>query len=223
MNTFKAMTRKITSLVLKFIIALSATIGVVIQIASDSREWLFFTIQSNIWIGVTCIVGIVLIICKAHIKKWMYSVKLIFTVSITLTGVVYCAILAPFLGDKAYTVVSVLLHVVVPIAAIADFVVYDCCVEYKRWECLTATIPPLYYLIFSTVGYIQNWSFGYGGHNYPYFFLNWGGPAGAFGFLNEFPYMGVFYYVLVLLLFVVGMGALYVLIANRLTRKALKQ
>ena len=217
------MTRKIVSLVLKFIIVLSATIGVGIQIVSDHREWLFFTIQSNIWIGVTCFVGIVLLLSKAQIKKWMYSVKLVFTVSITLTGVVYCTMLAPFLGSKAYTFVSILLHVVVPISSIADFVVYDCRVEYKKWECLLVTVPPLYYLAFAAVGYLRNWEFGYGGHNYPYFFLDWGGPAGTFGIVNKFPYMGVFYYVLILLFFVVGIGALYAFIANRLTRKSLKQ
>lgn len=217
------MTRKITSLVLKSIIVLSAAIGVAIQIVLDVRDALFFTIQSNVWMGATCLVGIVLMLSKARVQKWMYSIKLIFTVSITLTGVVYCSILAPFMGSKAYTLASVLLHVLVPIAAIADFFVYDCRVEYKKWECLTVTVPPLYYLAFAAVGYVQNWDFGYGGQNYPYFFLNWGSPAGAFGFLAEFPYMGVFYYVLILLLFVVGTGALYVWLANRLTRRAAKQ
>ena len=215
------MSRKISSLILKSIVALSAIVGVTIQIILDSRDLLFFTIQSNIWIGATCIIGIALMLSKAPITNWMYSIKLIFTVSVTLTSVVYCTILAPFMGSKAYTFASTLLHVVGPIAAIADFFVYDCYHLYKKWECLAVTLPPLYYLVFAGIGYVLNWDFGYGGHNYPYFFLNWGSPAGAFGFSDEFPFIGVFYYVVILLVVVICIGSLYIFIANRTTRKKL--
>lgn len=217
------MARKITSLILKAIIVLSVTVGVIIHVVADARALLFFTTQSNLWIGATCLVGIVLMLLKTPLAHWMYSLKLIFTVSITLTGVVYCTMLAPWLGAEAYTFSSTLLHVVVPVVSVADFFVYDYPAEYKKWECLTVTIPPFYYLAFAGVGYAFNWDFGYGGQNYPYFFLNWGSPAGAFGFSDQSPYIGVFYYVLILLAFVVGIGALYVLLARllrtRLPRK----
>ena len=207
------MARKITSLILKVVIVLSAVVGVIIHVAQTYTALLFFTIQSNVWIGVTCVVGLVLMLRKKPIKSWMYSVKLIFTVSITLTGVVYCTMLAPFLGSEAYTFSSTLLHVVVPVASVADFFVYDT-VEYRKWECVVVTIPPFYYLIFAGIGYALNWDFGYGGQNYPYFFLNWGSPAGAFGFSSESPYIGVVYYVLILLVFVIGIGALYIWLAK---------
>lgn len=148
----------------------------------------------------------------------MYSIKLIFTVSITLTGVVYCTMLAPFYEGNAYTFSSTLLHVVVPVVSVVDFFVYDC-VQYKKWECVVVITPPLYYLIFAGIGYVFNWDFGYDGQNYPYFFLNWGSPAGAFGFFSGSPYMGVFYYVLILLVFVVGIGALYILLTRLILRK----
>ena len=208
------MTRKIASLILKSIVVLSVVAGVIIHVVADCRALLFFTTQSNIWIGVACVVGIALMLSKRQPSQWMYSAKLVFTVSITLTGVVYCTMLAPFLGAEAYTFSSTLLHVVVPIVSVADFFVYDYPAAYRKWECLTATVPPFYYLAFAGVGYALNWDFGYGGQNYPYFFLNWGSPAGAFGFSSESPYMGVFYYVLILLAFVVGIGALYVLLAR---------
>ncbi|MCH5160196.1 MAG: Pr6Pr family membrane protein [Clostridiales bacterium] len=213
------MARKITSIILKSIVALSVTVGVIIHVVADSRALLFFTTQSNIWIGVACLVGLALMIFKLPIKKWMYSVKLIFTVSITLTGVVYCTMLAPFLGSEAYTFSSTLLHVVVPVVSVADFFLYDFSTEYKKWECLTATIPPIYYLVFAGIGYALNWDFGYGGQTYPYFFLNWGSPAGAFGFSDQSPYIGVFYYVVILSAFVIGIAALYILLAKLLCRK----
>lgn len=215
------MARKIASLVLKSLIALSVIVAVIVHVIAFPEALLYFTTQSNIWIGVTCIVGIVLIARNRPIKQWMYSVKLIFTVSITLTGVVYCTLLAPYMGDEAFTFSSTLLHVVVPLLAVADFFVYDYVADFKKWECVTVTIPPIYYLIFASIGYVLNWDFGYG-DNYPYFFVNWGSPAGAFGFSSESPYIGVFYYVLILSAFVIGVAALYMLLAKLIRRKRVK-
>ena len=205
--------RKITSLILKIIVVLSASYGTFLAVTSAPATILYFTIQSNIWICVTCLVGLVLMIKKAEIKKWMYTVKLIFTVSITLTGVVYCVMLAPLNGDAAYTPVNVLTHVIVPAVSVLDFAVYDYPAVYKKRECLLATIPPFYYLAFAGIGYALDWDFN-NGENYPYFFLNWGSPAGAFGFADEFPYIGVVYYVMIMVMFVIAVGALYILLAH---------
>ena len=215
------MARKIASLILKSVVVVFAVVGVIISVVENYRHLLFFTIQSNIWICIACLVGLVLMLTKAQVKSWMYSLKLIFTVSITLTGVVYCTMLAPTLGAYAYTFSNTVLHMVVPVAAIADFFVFDNAVQYRKWECVMATIPPFYYLAFAGVGYALNWNFVYG-LNYPYFFLNWGSPAGAFGFSNESPYLGVIYYVLILLVFVIGVGALYVGLSNLIHRKQLQ-
>lgn len=204
---------KITSLILKIIIVLSSSYGVFLAVSSAPATILYFTIQSNLWMDAVCLVGIVLMIKKAEIKKWMYSAKLIFTVSITLTGVVYCVMLAPLSGDAAYSPVNVLTHVVVPAASVLDFAVYDYPAAYKKRECLLVTIPPFYYLAFAGVGYALDWDFN-NGENYPYFFLNWGSPAGAFGFAEEFPYIGVVYYVMIMVVFVIGVGALYMLLAH---------
>ena len=209
--------RKITSLILKIVIILSSAYGTFLAVSSAPATILYFTIQSNIWIAAACLVGVVLMIKKAEVKKWMYTVKLIFTVSITLTGVVYCVMLAPLSGDSAYSPVNVLTHVIVPAASVLDFAVYDYPNLYKKRECLLATIPPFYYLGFAGVGYALNWDFN-NGENYPYFFLNWGSPAGAFGFAEESPYIGVVYYVLILVVFVIAVSALYILLA-RLIRK----
>ena len=214
MTYLKAMNaRKITSLILKTIIVLSASYGIFLSLSSAPATILYFTIQSNIWIGAACLAGIVLMIKKAEIKRWMYTVKLIFTVSITLTGVVYCVLLAPISGAGAYSPVSVLTHVIVPAASVLDFAVYDYPNLYKKRECLLATIPPFYYLAFAGVGYALGWDFN-NGEKYPYFFLNWGSPAGAFGFSEESPYIGVVYYVMIMVVFVIAVGALYILLAH---------
>ena len=213
--------RKITSLILKSVAVLSAFYGIFLSLSSAPATILYFTIQSNIWIGAVCLAGIILMIRKAEIKKWMYSVKLVFTVSITLTGVVYCVMLAPLSGDAAYSPVSVLTHVVVPAVSVLDFAVYDYPALYKKRECLLVTVPPFFYLGFAGLGYVLNWDFN-NGENYPYFFLNWGSPAGAFGFADEFPYIGVVYYIMILVAFVIAVGALYILLARLIRRIAAK-
>ena len=215
------MTKKIISIVLKSIVVVAVIVGLVLYMVEGVSHLLFFTLQSNIWIGVTCIVGLALMIAKVRLTRWMYVVKFIFTVSITLTGVVYCTMLAPFLGNDAFTLASTLLHVIVPVASVADFLVYDCAGKYKWLDCLLATVPPFYYLAFAGVGFALNGDF-MEGNNYPYFFLDWGSPAGAFGFSKQSPYIGVFYYVLILLAFVIGIGALYVWLAKVINKRTAK-
>lgn len=212
------MTRKIISIVCKSIVVVAAIVGVILQTVESAASLLYFTLQSNIWIAATCLVGLAFVIAKVQLKRWMYVVKFIFTVSITLTGVVYCTMLAPFIEEGAFNLSNTLLHVVTPLAAIADFLLYDYNAEYRWWDSLLGTIPPFYYLGFAGVGYACNWTF-LDGNRYPYFFLDWGSDAGAFGFDNKSPYMGVFYYVLILLFFVVGIGLLYTFIARIIRKK----
>ena len=74
------------------------------------------------------------------------------------------------------------------------------------------TLPPLLYAIYTGIAYAAGWEFSKGVH-YPYFFLNWGSPAGAFGFTNELPYMGCAWWILLILvmLLAVGYGYLFLL------------
>ena len=58
------------------------------------------------------------------------------------------------------------------------------------------------------------------GQNYPYFFLNWGSPAAAFGFTDELPYMGCVWWILAILLFLIIIGWSYVAVANRIGKKS---
>lgn len=223
------MKKNIVSLVIKFLVVLCSFIGVGICLSSDSSfmggatTLLYFTIQSNLWIGITCLVaGIILIVeMTKHIviaRRWMYVLKLVFTVSITLTGVVFCFVLAPTMSDSAWTLANVLTHVLVPIFAIADFFYFDYKEEFKSKDCLYAAIPPLYYLGFASIGYIAGWNFG-GGNNYPYFFLNWGSKAGAFGFSSELPFLGVVYWIIIMLAFIIGVAWLYIKIAGKIQVK----
>lgn len=213
--------RQIISIILKLVIIVSAIYGIInLCLTSGPFNLLYFTLQSNIWIAVTCLVGIILILLeiknnKTYIKKWMYILKFVFTISITITGLVFCFVLAPTLEAKfVFTLDNILLHIVVPIFAIVDFFYFDCKIEYKKKYAILTIIPFLYYLCFSTVGYLCEWDFGYNQH-YPYFFLNWDSPAGIIGFSSELPFMAPPYWGTLLLILVVLLARLYIKFVNK--------
>lgn len=175
--------------------------------------WLYFTIQSNIWIALVALAGLVLAALRRSFPRWMSVLQLMMTVSITLTGLVYCFMLAPLMGEQAFSLTNVLTHVVVPLVSVLDFFLSHRWLSLRGRDAWYVIIPPLYYLGFASVGYVLHWPFG-PGLNYPYFFLNWGSPAGAFGFCDVLPYMGVMYYVLIMLVSLLLVGRLYIALVN---------
>lgn len=218
-------TRKNLSVVLKLAVIISAVLGTVLSALGGQNSFMggsvvfmYFTIQSNIAIAVICAVGCYLLMQDRSISYAWYIVKLVGTVSITLTGVVFVVMLAPVLGDKAWNIQNTLTHVVVPVAAIADFFVIASGSGIRKKDVVYVTIPPLLYVIYAGIGYIRKWEFALG-VNYPYFFLNWGSPAGAFGFSNELPFMGFVWWILILSGFLIAVGLCYIALADRIGKK----
>ena len=109
-------------------------------------------------------------------------------------------------------------HVVVPAAAIIDFFVVVSGNRIDRKNVNYVIIPPLLYAIYARIGYIRGWEFAKG-QNYPYFFLNWGSPAGAFGFSKELPYLGCIWWILILLVFLIAVGWCYATLAERIVKE----
>jgi hypothetical protein len=109
---------------------------------------------------------------KKFIKKYHYILKYVFTVSISLTGLVFCAFLAPNASNyNPWTLNSILTHVVVPVVSILDFFVDDYKFKLKNKDILYTLLPPLYYFLFSVICFVCDFKFS-DGNNYPYFFLN---------------------------------------------------
>ena len=218
--------KRILSLLLKIVVALSAAVGVLLSAAgsegsfmSGSTVFMYFTIQSNLAIAFVCAGGIGLVLKKSVPPRRWFVVKFVFTVSITLTGTVFCFILAPTMGSHAWNVQNVLTHVVVPVAAIADFFLTGVMGEFKKSDVFFVTIPPLAYAAYAGIAYAAGWKFAFG-VSYPYFFLNWGIPAGAFGFSKELPFIGVVWWMILLSGLIIGVGYLYLAIIARLKRRA---
>ena len=111
------------------------------------KAFLYFTVQSNLWIGAVCALFFALnvfsLIKPAFvIPHALHILKYVFTVSITLTGLVFCCVLAPTMPGSFSSAANVLTHVVVPIAGICDlFLCRPQEIGYKEFA--FALIPPL--------------------------------------------------------------------------------
>ncbi|MBR2662177.1 MAG: Pr6Pr family membrane protein [Clostridia bacterium] len=184
-----------------------------------SRVFMYFTIQSNILIALISLAGCFFLMRNETVSTVWYTVKLVGTVSITLTGVVFAVLLAPLLGASAWNMQNTLTHLVVPAAAVMDFFVIVSGVRIKRRNVIYVILPPLLYAIYAGIGYMRGWDFARG-QNYPYFFLNWGSPAGAFGFTGELPYMGCVWWILILLVFLIAVGWCYLALADKFGKKS---
>ena len=208
------------SLLLKDIVIIAAIVGTAISalasenaFMSGSTVFMFFTIQSNIAIALIALIGGTILFYGNKPGELWYVVKFAGTIAITLTGVVFCIVLAPTLGDKAWNLQNVLTHVVTPVFAIADFFVSGIDSDIRKRNVFWVIVPPILYAIYAGIGYLQGWEFA-PGYNYPYFFLNWGSPAGAFGFSKEIPFMGVAWWILAIMIFLLMIGYLYLKILD---------
>ncbi len=216
---------KYLSLALKAVVIFSAVIGTYLSYAAGRgsfmggrQVFMYFTIQSNLLIAILCLTGAVFLLRNRAVPAWWYVLKLVGTVSITLTGVVFAFVLAPTMGRFAWNVQNTLTHVVVPVAAVLDFFVTGVCARIPRRSVFYVTIPPAAYAVYAGVAYAAGWEFAKGVH-YPYFFLNWGSPAGAFGFTNGLPFMGSAWWILAILLFLLAVGSLYLKLLDALRKR----
>ena len=204
-----------TSIILKIGIVLSALGGVALSLieykqdgySSWYRRLLYFTAQSNIWIGVTCLLLTFSSIFHTS-EKWrhaLYVCKYIFTVSITITGLVFCTLLAPF-APKSYhlwVLSGYLTHIFTPSFAILDFFIDDYPLKIEKKHVLLSVIPPSFYFISTMVFSFFKVDFGRG-EFYPYYFLNFRSPAGIFGFSNQAPFfIGSFYWMIAFSLLII--------------------
>ena len=210
------------SFFLNALAALGAMLGVFLACYFARRDgythWgkklLYFTQLSNIWIGVVCLVCAVYALAARNKKKEPYppclsALKFVFTVSITVTAIVFCTFLAPFADFNVWTFSSVLTHVVVPALSIADFFVNERIRPLKK-HVYYSLLPPLFYFIFASVLCLNNVDFGRG-DPYPYFFMNFRSPVGLFGFdgSGDLPQFGAVYWIILILLLILGLSRLY--------------
>ncbi len=219
--------QKAVSITISFITFVSAVIGVILS-ATGGKEafmggstvFMYFTIQSNIFVALIEAIGVAFILKNRGNIVWDIF-RFVGAVSITLTGTVFSFVLAPTMGVNAWIIQNVLTHVLVPILAVINFFIASTGSTIKCSHTVYVIIPPLLYAIYAGIGFKLNWQFSTG-VNYPYFFLNWGSPLGAFGFGKELPFMGCMWWIILLLIFLILIGLLYILILKFISKKLSK-
>lgn len=175
------------SLILKIGVVLSVFIGV-FATGSDGgfmqrSMYLFFTIQSNLWIGAICLVFLCFDLLSRIKGKTLekpqilYLVKYVFTVAISLTFVVFSILLTPQMvaaGNAAYlaSASNICCHNLTPILAILDFVFFDKEFTVKKKTFVWGITMPLYYVFFALISSFCGVDFG-DGAKVPYFFFDY--------------------------------------------------
>ena len=209
---------------LKILVVLTSLGGVILSLITAKQDgyshWgrrlLYFTAQSNIWLGLTFLGILLLPLKRKNADVWesrLYLLKFIFTVSITVTGVVFCALLAPFSDDgyRPWAFPNVLTHVFSPAFAILDFFLDKTRLQVGKRQMLYCLLPPLLYCAFASILGAFEVDFGRG-ESYPYFFLNFRSPAGLFGFSDQRPFfMGEFYWLAIFCFFIITLALVYAL------------
>lgn len=224
MNIFSPK-QKVLSGILKTVTLLCALLGTFLSAYAGRNSFMggravfmYFTIQSNIAIALICAVGFGKLLRGKAVSDLWYIIKFVGTVSITLTGAVFCFVLAPTFSAGAWNPQNILTHVIVPTAAILDYFVTGISGNIRKRNVFWVILPPILYVIYAGIGYVKGWQFA-AGYNYPYFFLNWGSPAGAFGFSDELPYMGCAWWILILFCALLLVGYLYLAIVDVLKKR----
>ena len=212
------LTRQKISSILKNLIIVSAFLSTVFGFLTATRDgyshWtsrlLYFTTQSNIWIGIIYLC--ILVLSKTNPNKRLqesfHHCKFIFVVCILMTGFVFCLFLAPF-ADQSYhpwSIYSIMAHVITPILALLDFYLDEYVYDFHFSHIISVIIPPLiYYALAIALGYF-NLNFGRG-EPYPYFFLKLNSQAGIFGFsINSLQIFGTFWWLLFFSLVMISIG-----------------
>ena len=233
-NKSKNLFLKAFPIALNFLIFILSTLGFLLACLFASRDgyshWLtrllYFTQQSNLWIGITSLIFAIMLLkgnISAEHLKTISVFKYIFTVSITITGIVFCALLAPFADFDIWTFSSILTHIVVPLLSIIDFFTNKNIVKLDKKYIWYTLIPVLIYFVFASVLCVLKVDFGRG-DPYPYFFMDYYSEVGLFGFINDTPpQIGSFYWFIFFFIFIYILSITYHKIHTYLLNRKNKQ
>ena len=169
------------SAISKLLLVVGVIIGVWASLLQEGffnpKHFLYYTIQSNIEIAIICLVSLLFIFSKKEIPSIVYTLKFIFTVAITLTGLVFNFILYPQSLSQSYelnpfSLANFFTHTFVPILSIVDFFAFDYKIKLTKKTFLLGLITPLVYFTF--VMFCTKVGIRFSGNNFvPYFFLDY--------------------------------------------------
>ncbi len=192
------------------------------------RRMLYFTQQSNLWIAAASF-AFAWVLLRPEVNERHLKIaglfKYIFTVSITVTGIIFCALLAPFADIPMWYLSNVITHVVVPVLAVIDFFADRWILPVRKRDAAYALIPLAAWFLFASVLCALRVDFGRG-DPYPYFFMDFYSEVGLFGAKatpGERPMLGSFYWLVLFLLLVFGLCYAYQALHAAICKKRAKR
>ena len=206
--------KQVGSVAIKLGIALAALAGILIQAGAFSGRWRwsvfnYFTLVSN----VLCVgyYGIAASFAARGRVSWRPVLKGALVMGMTVTGLVYHVMLSgSFTMQGTMAVSDVLLHTVVPLLTVLDWLIFEQKGRTTWKSPLAWIILPDAYFVISVVRVALGASLGYGGNRYPYPFLN----ADSLGWGR------VWLNVAVMHVFFILLGYLFVAIDKRMAQRA---
>lgn len=196
------------SVLLKLGVAASCWIGINqhdVSLSGGFMDSIYkaFTMQSNIWIAAICLVFLGFDWINKGTRKipqWLHAIKFMFTTSVLLTWLVFAVLLTPMMNlNYLLSPSNLFLHNITPMLALLDFINFDQDSKVNRSHLGLGLVMPLLYMIFFFSAYEIT-----GKLPVPYFFLDYK-KLGWVGFGAEG--FGVVYWVGLLLLVLIGIGA----------------
>ncbi len=146
-----------------------------------------FTYDSNL---IVALVLILVSVNKLNSKYMLYA-----TIYITITMIIYHLLLGDGLASEAWT--SIVLHYLIPLYMIFDLLVLTGIEKVKYTEAFKVIVFPLIYFAYAMI-------FGALTSNYPYFFLD----------INEVGILGLFKWIVILLIVFGIFSSIYIKIVN---------
>lgn len=166
-------------------------------------------------------------------NSW-YIFKFMMTIAIAVTFTLYLCFLAPtnklgFVGAYLTNGCSSLcVHAIAPLLAIVDFVLFDYRFRSSSAHIYFATIPPLAYVAYAAMlSEFAGVRWGVHAMRAPYNFLNYGAPAGWFGFAPQTFNattlgVGVAYLLIIFTLIFIGVGRVFLALKDARARAVLQ-
>jgi hypothetical protein len=222
--------RLLFSVVYRLILMAVCLTGLYLNLSGESgrlnpHNLIYYTVQSNLWVLAVTALTLFLSLNgnrpgKRPLYQWVQILRYAAAVGITLTFLVFWAILSGMVGTAyLYTLNNLCVHTLVPVLFTLDFFLFDRGSAIKKPQILWAAAPPLYYLVFSLARAEFIRETLYTGSRYPYFFID----LDKYGWFGSSAGMGVLWWVLILLALVTGIGAAYRAIYTALRNKQIKK
>lgn len=110
----------------------------------------FFTVDSNIFMGIIALVFVIKEITNKEITKIMYRLKLMATTAVSLTFIIVFTYLGPISKDGIISLLqnsNIFFHLVIPVLSIITFTLFERTNKLKFKDSLYGIIPTIIYAV----------------------------------------------------------------------------